>query len=586
MAGVCANDTVMASENSLEIDKTADDVIGADEDMKLASSDGDVLTSSHDVDGDDFKSIQDVIDSSKDGDTICLGGKTFKSNGRTIMANKSVTIVGGFKDKDNIYATLDGEKQSRIMIISANVTLKGITFVNGNASDSGNGHYNANGGAIFVNTNNNLSVVNCTFNNNTAVYSGGAIFMGYNAFLSCDGCVFNFNHADGDGGAIDGGSAVNCVFNFNHAGGDGGAMSGGSAVDCVFNNNSAGSYGGAMSGGSAVNCVFNFNHAGGDGGAMWYGSAVNCVFSNNSAGSAGGAMYDGSADSCIFIGDGADGGTSFSDPVLRVFNYTSGYNSGERLRFNLTSNSGIAILNRNIAVDIFKDNFSIGTFNCLSGDGLPITLNTGSYVAVCRASEYGIDPVNVTLTITKAYSNIVASPITVAYNSGKYLTVALRDDKSSPVSGVQLSVDINGIKKFTTDKNGRIKVPTDNLAPKTYTVKITFNGNGNYLKSDGEVKLKVKKATPKITAKKKTFKKSVKIKKYAVTLKSGKTPIKKAKLTLKIKGKKFTAKTNAKGKATFKIRKLTKKGKHWATVSFGENSCYKKVTRKVKITVK
>ena len=297
-------------------------------------------------------------------------------------------------------------------------------------------------------------------------------------------------------------------------------------------------------------------------------------------------MYDGSADSCIFIGDGADGGTSFSDPVLRVFNYTSGYNSGERLRFNLTSNSGIAILNRNIAVDIFKDNFSIGTFNCLSGDGLPITLNTGSYVAVCRASEYGIDPVNVTLTITKAYSNIVASPITVADNSGKYLTVALRDDKSSPVSGVQLSVDINGIKKFTTDKNGRIKVPTDNLAPKTYTVKITFNGNGNYLKSDGEVKLKVKKATPKITAKKKTFKKSVKIKKYAVTLKSGKTPIKKAKLTLKIKGKKFTAKTNAKGKATFKIRKLTKKGKHWATVSFGENSCYKKVTRKVKITVK
>ena len=563
MAGVCANDTVMASENSLEIDKTADDVIGADEDMKLTSSDGDVLTSSHDVDGDDFKSIQDVIDSSKDGDTICLGGKTFKSNGRTIMANKSVTIVGGFKDKSNVYATLDGEKQSRIMIISANVTLKGITFVNGNASDSGYG-YNANGGAIFVNTNNNLSVVNCTFNNNTAVYSGGAIFSNYNAFLSCDGCIFNFNYADNRGGAMYGGSAVNCVFNFNHAG----------------------SYGGAMYGGSAVGCVFNFNHAGSAAGATWYGSAVNCVFNFNHADNRGGAMWDGSADSCIFTGNVADGGTSFSDPVLRVFNYTSGYNSGERLIFNLTSNSGIAILNRNVAVDIFKDNLSIGTFNCLSGEGLPITLNTGSYVAVCRASDYGIDPVNVTLTVTRAYSNIVASPITVAYNSGKYLTVALRDDKNCPVSGVQLSVDINGIKKFTTDKNGRIKVPTDNLAPKTYTVKITFNGNGNYLKSDGEVKLKVKKATPKITAKKKTFKKSKKVKKYTVTLKNNKKPIAKVKLTLKIKSKKFVAKTNKKGKATFKIKKLTKKGKHWATVSFGENSCYKKVTRKVKITVK
>lgn len=35
--------------------------------------------------------------------------------------------------------------------------------------------------------------------------------------------------------------------------------------------------------------------------------------------------------------------------------------------------------------------------------------------------------------------------------------------------------------------------------------------------------------------------------------------IKKMRVTLKIKGKTFSAKTNSKGKATFKIKKLTKK---------------------------
>lgn len=433
------------------------------------------------------------------------------------MVNKSVTIAGGFRDNGNVYATLDGEKHSRIMIISANVTLKGITFVNGNASDWGS-DYNAEGGAIYVNSYNNLSVVNCTFNNNTAQANGGAIGKGSHVFLSCEDCIFNFNHAD--------------------------------------------MYGGAMSG----------------------GSAVNCVFSNNSAGRDGGAMLGGSADSCIFkTGNDTTVVVSVSNPVFGVFNYTSAYNSGERLRFNLTSDNGLPILNRNIVVDIFKDNGKIGTFNCLSGEALSITLDAGSYVAVCRASDYGINPVNLTLTITKANSKIVASPITVTYNSNRYLTVTLRDERNNPVSGADLSININGIKKFITDKNGQIKVPTNNLAPKKYAVKITVV-DSNYLKSESSVKLTVKKAASKITAKKKTFKKSSKVKKYTVTLKSGKTPIKKVKVTLKIAKKTFKAKTNNKGKAVFKVKLGA--GKYKATVKFNGNKYYNKSTGKVTITVK
>ena len=63
--------------------------------------------------------------------------------------------------------------------------------------------------------------------------------------------------------------------------------------------------------------------------------------------------------------------------------------------------------------------------------------------------------------------------------------------------------------------------------------------------------------------------------------------IKNAKITLKIKGKKvITAKTNSKGKATFKITKLTKKGKYTATVKFVGSGYYKAVSKSVKITVK
>ena len=97
----------------------------------------------------------------------------------------------------------------------------------------------------------------------------------------------------------------------------------------------------------------------------------------------------------------------------------------------------------------------------------------------------------------------------------------------------------------------------------------------------------VKKAASKLTAKNKAFKAKVKTKKYTVTLKTnlGKA-LKKVKVTLKVKGKKYKATTNSKGKATFKITKLTKKGKHSATVKFAGNGCYKSASKSVKITVK
>ena len=62
--------------------------------------------------------------------------------------------------------------------------------------------------------------------------------------------------------------------------------------------------------------------------------------------------------------------------------------------------------------------------------------------------------------------------------------------------------------------------------------------------------------------------------------------MKNAKVTLRVNGKTYTAKTNSKGVATFKINKLSKKGTYKATVKFAGSTYYKAVSKTVKITVK
>ena len=109
----------------------------------------------------------------------------------------------------------------------------------------------------------------------------------------------------------------------------------------------------------------------------------------------------------------------------------------------------------------------------------------------------------------------------------------------------------------------------------------------NYQAPTKTIKITIYKEKTKITAKSKKFKRSVKTKKYAITLKdSGGKAIKNMKVYIKIKGKTYKATTSSKGKATFKINKLTKKGKYTSKIIFRGNAYYKADSKKVKITIK
>lgn len=157
-----------------------------------------------------------------------------------------------------------------------------------------------------------------------------------------------------------------------------------------------------------------------------------------------------------------------------------------------------------------------------------------------------------------------------------------------PNAPLQIKVKVGSSYKYfsaNTDSKGYANIPI-NVAAGTYANTLITIIPNTILETNKIVKLVVKKATPKITASKKTFKSSVKTKQYTIILKDnlGKA-IKNANVKIKINGKTFSAKTNSNGKAIFKITKLTKKGNLKATITYAGNSYYNKATKSVIITI-
>ena len=187
----------------------------------------------------------------------------------------------------------------------------------------------------------------------------------------------------------------------------------------------------------------------------------------------------------------------------------------------------------------------------------------------------------------KIQTVILTSNVVSDYNGGKYLIATLKDIEGHAISGAKISVNLNGVKQLTTDSNGQIKLSTNNLVPNSYVATINYLGNNNYLNSTATAKITINKATPKLIASKKTFKRADKTKKYTVTLKTNQNKaLSNVKVKIKINKKTYTSKTNSKGIATFKLTKKKKKGKYNSVVAFEGNQCYKKITRNVKITIK
>ena len=274
---------------------------------------------------------------------------------------------------------------------------------------------------------------------------------------------------------------------------------------------------------------------------------------------------------------------SLDNASVTVDNNTLDLKVGETSAINATKHPDTIMLD----ITYTSSNNSVAT---VDKNGIVTAVGEGTAVITVEVGDdeiYAKNSTTVNVTVSKVSTEIESSAVTTVYNVDKNLIVTLKDADGKPISGASITVDLNGAKTYTTDKKGQITVSTKGLVPKAYTAKITFKGDSKYAKSTKNVKVTVKKATPKITAKAKTFKTTTKTKKYSIVLKNNvNKPIKKATLYLKVNGKTYKATTNSKGKATFKITKLNKAGKFKATVTYKGNKYYNKATKKVTIKVK
>ena len=219
---------------------------------------------------------------------------------------------------------------------------------------------------------------------------------------------------------------------------------------------------------------------------------------------------------------------------------------------NCWADSGGAILSNGEDCFIIACKF----FNCTAYEGGAISSWKGKIGILDCSFIYCLDKSGKVYYFESDYSivncsyinyPIMASDIKMYYNDGSYFSVKLYDSEGNAIGGVNVDFKLEGekLKTVKTDAEGEAKVKMTKLP-------------GNYKISAAALGLTV---TKKITVKKvlslKKVKKSAKELTLTATLKKGKTPMKGEKITFKLNGKKYAAKTNRNGVAKVAIKKKT-----------------------------
>ena len=270
---------------------------------------------------------------------------------------------------------------------------------------------------------------------------------------------------------------------------------------------------------------------------------------------------------------------------------------GNKGTFDVTlkDSKGKSIVNKTVNVKIGDEEFNAQT----DGNGIAsmsLNLAVGNYTAVVHtSSDYynkaGNTEAAITVIDDRNSSTFTAYAKTVylkTIKSGYKYSVTLTDTNGNVLANKNITLRFNG-KTYNaiTNTKGVATLTLKVAKIGSYKATIKFAGDEVYKPTTKTKTIKVTKEASKLSASKKTFKAKTKTKKYTVTLKSksGKA-IAKSKVTLKVNGKTYKATTTSKGKATFKITKLTKKGKYTAIVKFAGNTYYTGKTAKPIITIK
>ena len=182
------------------------------------------------------------------------------------------------------------------------------------------------------------------------------------------------------------------------------------------------------------------------------------------------------------------------------------------------------------------------------------------------------------LDVDSKYSTLLVNDVTKYYKSGEKLSVRLVDCYNNGIAGEKVSIEMGGKTYTVYTGNGGIATFNINNAPKTFNIKVIYNGNDYYAGTAKSIKVNVVK--PIIKASKTTIRKKGK---FVVTFKdANKKAIKNVKVKFKIKGKTYVKTTNAKGQAKITInlkpnRKYTVKVGFKSTKKYGTTTLTKKI---------
>ena len=460
VASVCAcdvNDTIIANEDDSIVELSVE---SNDNNVNiLEENDNDVLKSTNDQTlstDEETGSLVDLNHEINDNDNTTI---TLTKNYKYVAGddafqfgmdiNRTLTINGNGH-------TIDGSGTASIFKINADhVTITNLTFKNckayraldenGRPTENTVPRYEFNGGAIKWEGNYG-TITQCTFTENYAVQNGGAIKWSGD-YGTVKLCNFKNNTAEYFySGAIDlmGSNATVTQSNFT---GNKALNSQAGAINfndysnvshCIFINNTASHNGGAISIGESNNvsyCIFIGNKA------LWTGGAINMysdsiiahsIFSNNPAEFDGGALFINDQNVLVinstFAGNSANRGgaiygydNDYTKAILSIFDsninetfdyftiapaylnvndFTTSYNSGEKLLLNLTADN-VNYDGYNITIKIYNQTDDlVRTFHALSGDEWIPDLPVGYYHASFDSEYAGFQQINRTITIT------------------------------------------------------------------------------------------------------------------------------------------------------------------------------------------
>ena len=347
-----------------------------------------------------------------------------------------------------------------------------------------------------------------------------------------------------------------------------------------------------------INSTFENCNSTNSGGAIFFkstGSITNSIFKNNSAYFGGAVDFEDTA--LISNSKFTNNYATFLGGAVYCSNWAN-ISNNEIIANTAGDGAGIYFFSTGLVNNtLFSQNYAIGYGGAITSDR-EVEIYNSKFIknyAKYAGSIYFKDSGN--LADSSFIENNASEGGAIMTNGGFITINNCEFNHSFANKGVSIYIGLGSMKIENTIFNNNISLfeneiyvsknnlEYNNLSFRNVALPILVNTSSN-VTVISKIIVKSSKIKTLIVAKSKTFKSSLKIKKYSVILKTiNKKIVKYRKVTFKIRGKTYSKKTNSKGIAIFKF-KLSKKGKYKAKIVFSGDNKYYSYKKTVLIKIK